>query len=63
MRVATRKWGPEEAGGLTGLIGLTHHQVTFQVTYEVRQGANRVNRGLGGGEPGAPIVESSIGTL
>ena len=29
-------------------------QVTFQVTYGVRWGANRANRGVGGGEPGAP---------
>ena len=28
-------------------------QVTFQVTYGVRWGADRANRG-GGGEPGAP---------
>ena len=31
VRVATREWGPGGAGwliGLTGLIGLTHHQVT-----------------------------------
>ena len=47
--------------GLTGLIGLIHHQVTrrqarqvtFQVTYGMRRGANRTNRGVGG-EPGAP---------
>ena len=31
MRIATREWGHGGAGvpiGLTGLIGLTHHQVT-----------------------------------
>ena len=31
LRVATREWRPRGAGGLielTGLIGLTHHQVT-----------------------------------
>ena len=31
LRVATREWGPGGAGGLiglTGLIRLTHHQVT-----------------------------------
>ena len=28
LRFATREWGPGGAGGLTGLIGLTHHQVT-----------------------------------
>ena len=36
-------------------------QVTFQVTYGVRWGANRANGG--GGGPGAPCVGSSIGTL
>ena len=29
-------------------------QVTFQVTYGLRWGANRANRGVGGGEPRAP---------
>ena len=31
LHVPTREWGPWGAGGLielTGLIGLTHHQVT-----------------------------------
>ena len=33
LRVATREWGPGGAGGLiglTGLIALTHHQVTWR---------------------------------
>ena len=28
MRVATREWGPGGGRELTGVIGLTHHQVT-----------------------------------
>ena len=30
------------------------HQVTFQVTYGVGCGANRANRGVGGGGGGTP---------
>ena len=68
LRVATREWGPGGAGGLIGLtrlIGLTHHhvggparQVTFQVTYGGRWGANRANRGVGGG--GTPRSVSRV---
>ena len=65
LRVATREWGP---GGGTGANQANRanranpppsdpapaRQVTLQVTYGVRWGANRANRGVGGGEAGAP---------
>ena len=34
-------------------------QVTFQVTYGVGWGADRANRGVGWGEPGAPLSRAS----
>ena len=61
LRVATREWGPGGGGG-TGANRANRanranpppsdpalaHQVTFQVTYGVRWGANRANPGGGG---------------
>ena len=61
MRVATREWGPgggREANPANRANRANPppsdpapaRQVTFQVTYGLRRGANRGNRGLGGGE-------------
>ena len=63
LRVATREWGPGGGGGGRGANRANRanranpppsdpapaRQVTFQVTYGVRWGANRANRGVGGG--------------
>ena len=68
LRVATREWGPGGGGGGRGAnwANRAHRanpppsdpalarQVTFQVTYGVRWGANPANRAVGGGVPGAP---------
>ena len=53
LRVATREWGP---GGRRGANRANPppsdpaaaRKVTFQVTYAVRWGANRADRGMGG---------------
>ena len=63
MRVATREWPPRRGKGAnwanqankanpTPSDPAPARHVTFQVTYGVRWGANRANRG--GGGPGAP---------
>ena len=60
LRVATREWGPGGGRGAKPANRANRanpppsdpapaRQVTFQVTYGVRWGANRANRGVGGG--------------
>ena len=59
LRVGTREWGPGGGRGANRANRANSppsdpapaHQVTSQVTYGVRWGANRASRGLGGGHP------------
>ena len=65
LRVATREWGPGGGRGANGANRANRanpppsdpvlaRQVTFQVTNGVPLGANRANKGVGGGgKPGA----------
>ena len=68
LRVATREWGPGGGRGANRANWVnqatpppsdlaTARQVAFQMTYGVRWGANRTNRGSGGG--GDPALRES----